>query len=187
MKQSINLCKIANLYITLLLPWEKKKKRGKKGKEIPFVLKRQRKNFRNKRNASAQQEKWEIAGICFRYLGMLLLTTTIQIKMLICSCSLIFKKKICWLFPQKKKKNPLPSVKSQRSYEWNVFGITEETPFKLALLELPIVTIQTMYNNKHSSTSNHVPVTRNSKSTALPISMNSPPKPSFAASLAKIY
>lgn len=70
---------------------------------MPFVLKRQRKNFRNKRNASAQQEKREIAGICFRRSGMLLLTTTIQIKMLICSYSSIFKK-ICWLFPEKKKK-----------------------------------------------------------------------------------
>lgn len=152
---------------------------------MPFVLKRQRKKFRNKRNASAQQEKREIAGICFRHLGMLLLTTTIQIKMLICSYSSIFKK-ICWLFSEKKK-NSLPSMKSQRSYEWNVFGIAEETPFKLALLELPIVTIQTMYNNKHSSTSNHARITRNSKSTVLPISINSPPKPSFAASLAKIY
>lgn len=86
----------------------------------------------------------------------------------------------------KERINSLPSVKSQRSHEWNAFGIAEETPFKLALLELPIVTILTMYNNKHSPTSNYARITRNSKSTALPMSINSPPKPSFAASVAKI-
>lgn len=141
MKQNINLYKIANLYITLLLPLKKIIKGN------AFCSKEAGKIFRNKRNASAQQKKWEISGIYFRCSGMLVLTTTIQMKMLICSHSSIFKKNLL-AFSSKKGRNSLPSVKSQRSYEWNAFGIAEETPFKLALLELPIVTIQTMYN-KH--------------------------------------
>lgn len=99
MKRNINLYKIANLYITLLLPLKKIIKGN------AFCSKEAGKIFRNKRNASAQQKKWEIAEICFRCLGMLALTTTIQIKMLICSCSLIFKKNLL-AFSSKKRKIP---------------------------------------------------------------------------------
>lgn len=98
MKQNINLYKIANLYITLLLPLKKIIKGN------AFCSKEAGKIFRNKRNASAQQKKWEISGIYFRCSGMLVLTTTIQIKMLICSRSSIFKKTSLGFFLKKRKK-----------------------------------------------------------------------------------
>lgn len=92
--------------------------------------------------------------------------------MFICFCLSPFLK-ILLAFCSNKQKNHIPGFrKSIRAWEWNAFGIAKETPFKLALLKLLIVTIQTMYNNNHSSTSNHASITGNSKSTALFIPIN---------------